>query len=107
MIAEVAREDRLEDRARKRSAWLERHYRMKGDVITNRMGMLTVLDWDESMEVDLLTRDGTLDVDWDTIMTDQSGRKSNFAKKKQEEIQKQDDGGDRHGEGAGVAEGDG
>ena len=63
MIAEVARDDMWEERARKRLTWLDRHYRMEAE---------------ESMEVDVLTRDVTLDVDGDTIMTDQSGRKSNF-----------------------------
>ena len=81
MIAEVARDDRLEERARKRSAWLDRQYRMEADVMTTRMGMLTVLDWEESMEVDVLTRDVTKDVEEDTIMMDKSARKPNFALK--------------------------
>ena len=51
MIAEVARDDRLEEKARKRSAWLDKHYRMEADVMTTRMG----------------------------IMTEKSGRKPNFA----------------------------
>ena len=50
MIAEVARDDRLEERARKRLAWMDRHYRMEADMMTTRMGMLTMLDWKESME---------------------------------------------------------
>ena len=61
MVTEVAREDRLEKRARKISAWLERHYRMEAVVMTTRMGMLIVMDWEESMEVDVLTRDMTLE----------------------------------------------
>ena len=46
MVAEIARDDRLEEKARKRSAWLEKHYRMEADVMTTRMGMLTMLDWE-------------------------------------------------------------
>ena len=75
MIADVAREERLEDRARKIAARLERFYRMEVDEMTTKMGMLSVMDWEESMEVDVLTRDVTLDLDGDTIMTYQSGRK--------------------------------
>ena len=41
--------------------------------MTTRMGMLTMIDWEESMEVDVPTRDVSLDLDRDTIMTDKSG----------------------------------
>ena len=65
MIADVARDERLGERAGKRLAWLEKNYRMVAEV-------MTVLDWEDSMEVDMLTRDVTKDVDGDTIMTDKS-----------------------------------
>ena len=40
-----------------------------------------MIDCEECMEVDVPTRDVSLDVDGDTIMTDTSGRKPNFAVK--------------------------
>ena len=43
-IAEVARDDRLEEKARKRMAWLDKHYRMEADMMTTKMGMMTVMD---------------------------------------------------------------
>ena len=67
MVKEIARYDRLEEKARKRSAWLEKHYRMEANVMTTRMGMLTIIDWEESMEVDVPTRDVSLDVIWLTF----------------------------------------
>ena len=79
MLAEIDREERLQEKARKKAAWLAMYYKKESAEMTTMMGMLTVMDWEESMEVDRPVRDVTLDVDGDTIMTDKSSRKSNFA----------------------------
>jgi hypothetical protein len=81
MLAEMDREERLREKAKKKAAWLEMYYMKESAKMTTMMGMLTVVDWEESMEVDRPVRDMTVDVDGDTIMTDKSGRKSYFAYK--------------------------
>ena len=43
--------------------------------MTTKMGMLSVMNWEESMEVDVQERDVTKDVEGDTIMKDKSGRR--------------------------------
>ena len=69
MLAEIARDERLEEKAKKRAAWLDNFYKMEAAEMTAKMGMLTVVDWEESMEVDRPIRDVTLDMDGDTIMS--------------------------------------
>ena len=75
MLAEIARDERLDEKAKKRAAWLDNYYKKEAAEMITKVGMLMVVDCEESMEVDRPVRDVTLDVDGDTIMTDMSGRK--------------------------------
>ena len=61
MLAEIAREERLDEKAKKKAAWLDNYYKMEAAEMTTMMGMLMVMDWEESMEVDRPVRDVTLE----------------------------------------------
>jgi hypothetical protein len=87
VVADASREERLEDMARKQDAWRQRFARLEADKLSLKMSMLSVVDWSEVMEVDIVDRDVTKDVDGDTIMMDKSARKPTFAVKSRRRFQ--------------------
>ena len=40
MLAEIARDERLDEKAKKRAAWLDKYYKMEAAEMTTTMGML-------------------------------------------------------------------
>ena len=54
---------------------------METERLSQKMDLLSIVDWDEFMEVDRVPRDVSLDVDGDAIMVDYSARKPTFAVK--------------------------
>ena len=45
---------------------------METERLSQKMDLLSIVDWDEFMEVDRVPRDVSLDVDGDAIMVDYS-----------------------------------
>ena len=54
---------------------------METERVTRGLSLLSVVDWDEVMEVDRVSRDVTLDWEGDVIMVDYSARTPVFAVK--------------------------
>ena len=54
---------------------------METERLSQKMGLLSIVDWDEFMEVDRVPKDVSPDVDGDAIMVDYSARKPTFAVK--------------------------
>ena len=81
VVSDAEREERLEDTAKKRAAWRKRFPRMELERLSKRMKLLSIVDYDEFMEVVMVARDGSLDLDGDVTMMDESVRKPTFAVK--------------------------
>ena len=82
VVADAVSEERFDDMARKQAALRQQFARMEADRLSQKMSMLSVMDWSEVMEVDCVARDVTKVVDGDTIMKDCSARKPSFAVKR-------------------------
>ena len=79
VVSYAEREERLEDTAKRRAAWKKKFARMESERLSNRMELLSIVDYEEFMEVDMVARDVSLDLD--VIMMDDSVRKPSFAVK--------------------------
>ena len=81
VVSYAEREEWLEDTAKKRAAWRKKFARMESERLSTRMELLSIVDYEEFMEVDIVARDVSLDLDVDVIMMDDSVRKPTFAVK--------------------------
>ena len=81
VVADAEKDDRLEAMAKRKAAWRKRFDQLETERVTGKMSLLSVVDWEEVMEVDRVSRDVTMDREGDVIMVDYSARTPVFGGK--------------------------